>query len=101
MPSYSEPFYLSLTNFYLTFEALLEAAQAHAASTGYVFITSRSTKKNGRIIKVLSYKKDGHEFKTIVKDRYRIRLRTTFKLACQFRINAKGRPTIQSELCHC
>src|SRR4051794_13624890 len=101
MPSSIEPLSLPPPGFYLSFDALFEAAQAHAASAGYAFTISRSTKKKGRIIKVLSCKKGGREFKASVEDDNRIRQRNTFKSACQFRINAKERPTDQWELCHC
>ncbi|KAH9203933.1 hypothetical protein DL95DRAFT_471943 [Leptodontidium sp. 2 PMI_412] len=98
MSSPIEPLSLPPTGIYASFDALLEAAQAHAAAAGYAFTTQRSTKKNGRIIKTLSCKKGGHEFRAKVNDENRKRQRTTFKTDCPFRITAKERPTGQWEL---
>ena len=93
MSSPIEPLSLPPTGLYTSFDALLEAAQAHAAVAGYAFTTSRSSKKNRRIIKVLICKK-GREYRGIQESSTsQVRQRTTFKTNCPFRINAKERPT--------
>ena len=64
MSSPIEPLSLPPTGLYTSFNALLKAAQAYAVVASYTFTTSRSSKKNRRIIKVLICKK-GREYRII------------------------------------
>ncbi len=50
-----------------SFAALLEAAQPHAKSAGYAFVTKKSEKRNGRQITVLQCKR-GSIYRTSISN---------------------------------
>jgi hypothetical protein len=71
-----------------SFELLYAACQRHAKAAGYAFVTAKSEKRGGRVIKTLACKRGGiHQPK--VNEDHRIRNKSTFKTNCQASLKAR------------
>lgn len=96
------PLSLPLEATYSSFEELLSAAQTHAKAAGFAFVTGKTKKKNGRIIKQLNCKRGGvyRQYRPDSTEDSRKRQRSTQRINCPVAIKARERPDGTWELCH-
>jgi hypothetical protein len=73
------------------FEALLDSVQAHTRAVGYAFVTGKSKRRKGRIIKVLNCKRGRKQQPKVLNEDYRIRNHSITRNNCPIFIKVRER----------
>jgi hypothetical protein len=83
-----------------SFDSLYASAQAYAKLAGYAFVTEKSERRKGRILKFLHCKRGRKQQPSISNEDHCLRYRRITRNNCLVFIKARKRPDGLWDLCH-